>query len=182
MTKRIAGYGLIAACMLPVLAMAQEVTLSGKTSSTITATVAPRGTFDVTDEKGGWFDSGLEMKQLGGWDAPYEVEARLRVLSTSGTFQVRLDTPLEIRNQADTQKMFQRPSVTLAPDGGQPKSIVTGQGTTFSNPVPPVAGEDSVGYYTLAVAAYPPAGDFKATAGTYSGVLSLTFEPTIKTR
>jgi len=182
MMKHIAGYCVIATCLLPAFAVAQEVVLTGKTKSAISATVAPLNNFDVTDDKGGWFESGLTMQQLGGWDTPYAVEARLRVLSTSGTFQVRLDAPLEIRNQADPQKVFQRPSVTLAPEDGQPKPIVMGQSTTFQNPAPPVAGEDSTGYYNLAVAAYPPQGGFKTTAGTYSGVLSLTFEPVIKTR
>ncbi|WP_257786144.1 hypothetical protein [Burkholderia ubonensis] len=37
--------------------------------------------------------------------------------------------------------------------------------------------QDWEGFYNLSIAAYPPDGDFRSTAGTYSGVLSMTFEP-----
>ncbi|RQR53130.1 hypothetical protein DIE18_30425, partial [Burkholderia sp. Bp9125] len=75
---------------------------------------------------------------------------------------------------------FRTPTVKLGAEGGALKPLAVGQGTTFDNPAPPVAGSDSVGYYTLDVSAYPPAGDFRSTVGTYSGVLSMTFEPVVK--
>ncbi|KAG8150042.1 hypothetical protein [Burkholderia catarinensis] len=177
MKKRILGGTLAALVCLPALA-AEQIDLLGKTTSKITARVVLNH-FEVTDE-GGWFTQGLEMRQLGGWNTPYEVQARLRVLSTSRDFQVRLDEPLQIRNQADLKKMFRQPSVSLGADDGQPKVLAVGQSTTFTNPAPPVAGTDSVGYYNLVVSAYPPEGDFKTTAGTYGGVLSVTFEPVVK--
>ncbi|KAG8150044.1 hypothetical protein [Burkholderia catarinensis] len=180
MTTRIVGRLLATAIFLPVLVSAQQITLTGKTSSKITASVVQSFIFEVTDDKGGWFEQGLAMQQLGGWNTPYEVTARLRVLSTSRDFQVRLDEPLQIRNQADPTKAFRQPSVSLGAEDGQPKALVVGQNTAFQNPAPPTSADDSVGYYNLAVSAYPPEGDFKTTAGTYGGVLSLTFEPVVK--
>ncbi|MGY6241258.1 CS1 type fimbrial major subunit [Burkholderia ambifaria] len=180
MKNRFTCYFLMILFLSPAPASAQAVVLTGKTTSKITAHVSGPNRFDVTDDKGGWFEQGLAMQQLGGWNTPYEVAARLRVLSTSRDFQVRLDEPLQIRNQGDPTKAFRQPSVSLGAEDGQPKALAVGQSTTFTNPAPPVAGTDSVGYYNLAVSAYPPEGDFKTTAGTYSGVLSLTFEPVVK--
>lgn len=162
----------------PALAPA-AVILKGKTSSKVTAHVTRPDNLLVTDEKGGWFEQGLEMQQLGGWDTPYEVSARLRVVSTSGLFQVRLDEPLQIRNQANPLQVFRTPKVQLGVEGEGLKPLAVGQSTAFRNPEPPAEGEDSVGYYGLTISAYPPEGDFKNTTGTYSGVLSLTFEPVV---
>ncbi|MBN3787647.1 hypothetical protein [Burkholderia sp. Ac-20353] len=170
---------LVAMLSLPAIAPA-EVNLTGKVTSKVTATVVKMFQFDVTDDKGGWFDQGLEMQQLGGWDTPYEVKARLRVLSTSRDFQVRLDEPLVIRNQSNAAQVFRQPAVSLGAEDGAPKPLVVGQSTGFQNPAPVVSTEDSVGFYTLSVAAYPPEGDFKSTVGTYSGTLSMTFEPVVK--
>ena len=69
--------------LLPALASA-AVVLTGKTSSFVTASVSRPNNLIVTDDKGGWFEQGLEMQQLGGRETPYEVSARLRVISTSG--------------------------------------------------------------------------------------------------
>lgn len=162
----------------PAMAPAALI-VKGKTSSKVTAHVVRPDNLIVTDDKGGWFEQGLEMQQLGGWNTPYEVDARLQVVSSSGVFQVRLDEPLQIRNQANPTLLFRTPLVRLGAEGENPKPLVVGQGTEFRNPAPPVAGEDSVGYYGLAVSAYPPDGNFKDTTGTYSGVLSLTFEPVV---
>jgi hypothetical protein len=170
---------LAAALFVPVVASA-DIVLTGKTQSKVTATVVRMFTFEVTDDKGGWFDQGLEMQQLGGWDTPYEVKARLRVVSTSRDFQVRLDEPLQIRNQSNPAQVFRRPAVSLGAEDGAPKPIAVGQSTGFQNPAPTAPGVDSTGYYMLSVAAYPPEGDFKSTVGTYSGVLSMTFEPVVK--
>ncbi|MXN76212.1 hypothetical protein GR157_15875 [Burkholderia sp. 4701] len=172
--------GLIALLFVPAVALSQTVNLTGKTQSKITAHVVKRDVLTVTDDKGGWFDNGLEMQQLGGWNTPYEVQARLKVVSTSGVFQVRMDDALTIRNQSNAAQVFRSPKVLLGNEGGAPKALLVGQGVQFQNPAPPVAGEDSVGYYGLAISAYPPEGDFKSTVGTYSGVLSMTFEPVIK--
>lgn len=165
---------------LSSVASAQLVALTGKTTSRVTAHVARPANLIVTDDKGGWFDQGLEMQQLGGWDTPYEVQARLKIVSTSGVFQVRLDSPLTIRHQSNPGLAFRMPMVKLGAETGALKPLAIGQGTEFRNPAPPVAGADSVGYYVLDVSAYPPAGDFKSTAGTYSGVLSMTFEPVVR--
>ncbi|KAG8150040.1 hypothetical protein [Burkholderia catarinensis] len=179
MRIRIVGGWIAALIFLPALASAQNIQLGGKTTSKVTASVTQSFVFEVTDDKGGWFEQGLAMQQLGGWNTPYEVTARLRVLSTSRDFQVRLDEPLQIRNQADPTKAFRQPSVSLGAESGEPKALVVGQMTAFQNPAAPSPADDSIGYYTLAVSAYPPEGDFKTTAGTYGGVLSLTFEPVV---
>ncbi|KVS39327.1 hypothetical protein [Burkholderia ubonensis] len=178
--KRIFGCLFVTLAFLPALSEAETVTLKGKTQSKVTARVVHPNKLIVTDDKGGWFDRGLEMQQLGGWTTPYEVQARLKVVSTSGTFQVRMDEPLTIRNQAKPTQVFRSPKVSLGNEGGDPKTLSVGKNTQFQNPAPPVAGKDSEGFYNLSIAAYPPDGDFRSTAGTYSGVLSMTFEPVVK--
>ena len=55
--------------MMPALALA-DITVTGKTSSTIKAYVRPLEFIEVTNELGGWQDN-LEMQQLGGWNTPY---------------------------------------------------------------------------------------------------------------
>ncbi|MFC6299303.1 hypothetical protein GNF76_04935 [Pseudomonas sp. CCM 7893] len=172
-------YLFLALGLLPVMAPA-AVILKGKTSSKVTAHVTRPNNLFVTDDKGGWFEQGLEMQQLGGWDTPYEVSARLRVVSTTGLFQVRMDEPLQIRNQANPALVFRTPVVRLGVEGGDLKPLMVGQGTEFRNPASPSEDEDSVGYYGLAISALPPDGNFKSTAGIYGGVLSLTFEPVAK--
>ncbi|MGS0895680.1 hypothetical protein ACVBGC_24585 [Burkholderia stagnalis] len=172
--------GLVVLLFASTVAQSQTVNLSGKTQSKITARVANRDVLTVTDDKGGWFDNGLRMQQLGGWTTPYAVQARLKVVSSGGTFQVRMDEPLTIRNQSNAAQVFRSPQVSLGSEGGEPKPLSVGRNTSFQNPAPPVAGADSVGYYTLDISAYPPDGDFKSTIGTYSGVLSMTFEPIVR--
>ncbi len=159
---------------------AETVMLSGKTQSKVTAHFVRPNRLIVTDDKGGWFDQGLEMQQLGGWNQPYSVQGRLKIVSTSGIFQVRLDSPLTISHQSNSELAFRTPTVKMGADGGELKPLAVGNGTEFSNPVAQEAGNDSVGYYILDVQAYPPAGDFKSTVGTYNGVLSLTFEPVVR--
>ncbi|VWD21555.1 hypothetical protein BLA18112_05392 [Burkholderia lata] len=172
--------GAMVLLLVSAVAHAQTITLTGKLQSKVTAQVAKREVLTVTDDKGGWFDSGLTMQQLGGWTTPYEVQARLKVVSSSGVFQVRMDDPLMIRNQSNAAQVFRSPKVLLGNEGGEPKALAVGQNAQFQNPAPPVAGADTTGYYTLAISAYPPEGDFKSTVGTYTGVLSMTFEPVIK--
>jgi hypothetical protein len=179
MKKQIGLYVLLVLGMLPALAPAALIH-KGKTSSKVTAHVTRPNNLFVTDDKGGWFEQGLEMLQLGGWTTPYEVSARLKVVSSTGLFQVRLDEPLQIRNQANPLLVFRTPIVRLGGEGGDLKPLAVGQGTEFSNPAPPAEGEDSVGYYELAISALPPDGSFKSITGLYSGVLSLTFEPVAK--
>lgn len=169
---------LAAAASLPTLALA-DVILKGKLTSKISAYVKPNNNLFVTDDKGSWFDQGLEMVQLGGWDTPYEVKARLKIVSSTGVFQVRLDEPLQIRNGKNAQQVFLRPQVVLGAEGDAPKTLAVGLGAEFKNPPRLVEGEDTLGYYDLSVSAFPPEGDFKETTGAYSGVLSLTFEPVI---
>jgi len=168
---------LLALGILPAAAPAVDIIVTGNTTSKITATVKASNRLLVTDDKGGWFDQGLTMQQLQGWDSPYETQARLRIVSTSGAFQVRMDRPLEIRNTANSAQMFRQPKVSLALEGGEQKALAVGQDAKFQNPPAPVAGEDSIGYYGLAISALPPAGTFKETSGNYVGELSLVFEP-----
>ena len=164
---------------LPAMAFAVDIDLQGKVTSTITATVTSQNNFLVTSDTGGWFDQGLEMSQMGGWDTPFAVQARLKVVATDRDFQVRLDEPLQIRNASNATQIFQQPKVELSAEGQAPKTLAVATATTFQNPVQNVAGEDSIGYYGLSISALPPAGTFKETSGTYTGVLSLTFEPVI---
>ncbi|WGY71351.1 hypothetical protein KEC55_30650 [Burkholderia cepacia] len=165
--------------MLPIVAHAQRVILTGKMKSAVTAHVTRPNNLFVTNDAGGWFDQGLEMQQLGGWETPYEVQARLKIVSSSGTFQVYLDSPLTITHQSTPELAFRTPTVRLGIEGGVSRPLQVGLSTEFQNPSAPVEGVDSVGYYNLDISAYPPAGDFKSTTGTYSGVLSITFEPVI---
>ena len=100
--------------MMPALALA-DITVTGKTSSTIKAYVRPLEFIEVTNELGGWQDN-LEMQQLGGWNTPYEVALRLRVTSLPNKFQVRLDAPLVLQNAK--KQVFRQPTVTMGPEGG----------------------------------------------------------------
>ena len=178
--NNIALAGLLAVLgTLPAMAFAVDIDLQGKTSSNITATVSAPNNLLVTSDTGGWFDQGLQMSQPGGWDSPYEVQARLKIVATDRDFQVRLDEPLELRNASNAAQVFQQAKVELSAEGQAPKTLAVATATAFQNPVQNVAGEDSIGYYGLTVSAYPPAGTFKDTSGTYTGVLSLTFEPVI---
>ncbi|MDR0240941.1 MAG: hypothetical protein LBJ65_04970 [Burkholderia sp.] len=180
MKKHFLEKWLVVLLMLPTISVAQPVKLTGKTTSKVTAHVSLPNNLFVTNATGGWFDQGLEMKQLGAWNTPYEVQARLKIVSSSGKFQVRLDSPLTIRHQSIPELVFRTPEVKLgSEEGGEAKPLAVGRATEFQNPAAPGVGVDTVGYYNLLIDAYPPAGDFKSTAGTYSGVLSMTFEPVI---
>ncbi|KWN18127.1 hypothetical protein WT83_11715 [Burkholderia territorii] len=170
---------LIALLFVPAAALSQTVVLTGKTESKVTARVFHPNVLEVTNDKGGWFTN-LEMQQLGGWDTPYEVQARLRIVSTNKTFQVRLDEPLTIRNQSNPAQVFRAPKVMLGREDLEQKVLSVGQYTQFANRLAPEEGLDTEGYYTLAISAYPPEGDFRSTSGAYSGVLSMTFEPVVK--
>ncbi|MDN7934353.1 hypothetical protein QZM52_23960 [Burkholderia metallica] len=172
--------GLLAALALqPMYTSAETLEIKGKTQSKITAKVVRPNNLIITDDKGGWFGQGLTMQQLGGWETAYEVDARLRVVSTTGRFQVRMDQPLDIRNQAKPTLAFRKPAVSIGAEGADPKPLVVGQVVEFNNPAPPSPNVDSEGYYRLAVSAYPPEGDFRSTVGTYTGTLSLVFEPVV---
>ncbi|MEN8514330.1 hypothetical protein [Burkholderia sp. RS02] len=178
--RKILLSGLLAALMLqPMYASAQTLIIRGKAQSKITAKVVRPNNLIITDDKGGWFGQGLTMQQLGGWETPYEVDARLRVVSTTGRFQVRMDQPLDIRNQAKPTLAFRKPAVSIGAEGADQKPLVVGQVVEFDNPAPPSPNVDSEGYYHLAVSAYPPEGDFRSTVGTYTGTLSLVFEPVV---
>lgn len=168
---------LLALAVLPAATPAEvNIVVTGKTTSRISATVRAPNKLLVTDDKDGWFDQGLAMQQQRGWDSPYETQARLRIVSSSGAFQVRMDRPLEIRNAANAAQMFRNPKVTLALEGGEQKVLAVGQDARFQNPQALVVGEDSIGYYGLSISALPPAGTFRETAGNYVGELSLVFE------
>ncbi|MCU7649743.1 hypothetical protein [Pseudomonas piscis] len=170
------GLLLVTGTLIP-LAHSSDVILSGKSTSTITAFVKNPNNLFVTDSFGGWFDQGLEMQQPGAWNSPYQVQARLRIVSSSGVFQVRMDNEPQIRHIKNTTMLFRQPSVSLGLEGEPMKPLAVARNTEFKNPKASNMGEDSTGYYQLAVSALPPAGSFKDTSGTYSGELSLTFEP-----
>jgi len=179
MRKTIVNGLLAALAFLPMFASAETLEVNGKTQSKITAKVVRSNNLIITDDKGGWFGQGLTMQQLGGWETAYEVNARLRVVSTTGKFRVRMDEPLNIRNQAKPTLAFRKPAVSIGAEGADQKSLVVGQAIEFDNPAPPSPNIDSEGYYRLAVSAYPPEGDFRSTVGTYTGTLSLVFEPIV---
>lgn len=170
------GMLLATATLLP-LAHASQVILGGKTTSSITAFVKNPNNLLVTDAQGGWFNQGLEMQQPGAWSSPYETQVRLRIVSSTGVFQVRMDAEPQIRHLKNTALVFRQPRVSLGLEGEPMKLLAVARNTQFKNPRAPIAGEDSTGYYQLAVTALPPAGSFKDTSGIYSGELSLTFEP-----
>ncbi|MGN7982210.1 hypothetical protein [Burkholderia sp. 22313] len=174
----------VVAC-LPMAASAQLILITGKMTSKVTAKVVRPNNLIITDGtngcdgKNGWFERGLTMQQLGGWETAYEVQARLCVVSTTGKFQVRMDQPLDIRNQAKPTLAFRKAAVTIGAEGAEQKPMVVGQAIEFNNPTPPSPNIDSEGFYSLAVSAFPPEGDFQSTAGTYTGELSLVFEPIV---
>jgi hypothetical protein len=175
MNSKIVGCVLVATFAFMAQAHAQTITLRGNTKSKVTARVFKPDNLIVTGAEGG-----LVMQQFGGWDTPYEVSGKLRVESSSGIFQVKVDSPLEIRHQTKPEQIFRTPSVRLGLVGEALKPLLVGQYTEFHNPPATVEGEDSRGEYDLAVSAYPPEGNFKNTSGTYSGILSLTFEPVVR--
>lgn len=179
MRKNIVGCLLAVLAFVPALAAAQIILVNGNHESKVTAHVVRPNNLIITDDQGGWFGQGLTMQQLGGWETPYEVQARLRVVSTTGKFRVRMDQPLEITNQAKPTQAFRSPTVNLGAEGADLKPLTVGQGIEFENPAPPSPHIDSEGYYKLAVSAYPPPGDFRSTVGTYTGTLSLIFEPIV---
>ncbi|MCA7936090.1 hypothetical protein [Burkholderia cepacia] len=179
MRARIFGLLLAALASLPTTGAAAEgiLLVSGKTESKITAHVIRPDILDVTDANGGSLDRGLKLEQLGGWETAYEVQARLRVVSTSGQFRVRLDEPLRIVHQSKPAQAFRSPMVRFGAEGNAMQPLAVGQGISLRNPTPPSPDVDSIGFYDLAVSAFPPEGDFKSTSGTYTGTLALTFEP-----
>jgi hypothetical protein len=177
MVKRL---GVLLCVLVATMACAQEIVVVGKNTSKITARVVRTDNLIVTDDQGGWFDNGLTMLQLGGWATSYEVQARLKIVSTTGAFQVRLDAPLVIAHQSKPSLMFRNPTVKLGNEGETPKRLSMGNNTTFRNPGPSTEGEDSIGYYVLDVTAYPPEGTLDEVGGTYRGELSMIFEPVIE--
>lgn len=179
MRARIFGLLLAASASLPATVAAEEgiLLVSGKTTSNITARVIRPDILDVAAANGGSLESGLKLEQLGGWETAYEVQAKLRVVSTTGQFRVRLDEPLRIVHQSKPAQVFRSPTVRFGAEGNAMQPLEVGQGILFRNPAPPSPDDDSIGFYYLAVSAFPPEGDFKSTSGTYTGTLALTFEP-----
>lgn len=141
---------LLLLCLLPALSQA-EVVLKGKTSSRVSAHVVRANTLTVTDPLGGWYEQGVAMTQPGAFNSPYQVVLPLRVTSSSGLFQVSLGNPLVLQHQENPLLQFTQVEVKMgAVDGA------------------------------LQISAVPPVGEFDAVTGTYSGVLSLTFEPVLE--
>lgn len=170
---------LVLLCLLPGISQA-DVVLKGKISSKVTGHVIKANNLFVTDENGGWYDSGLAMEQLGAFSSPYKVAVPLRITSSSGAFQVHMDSPLVLQNQEKPELQFRNMAVTMGLVGEAQQPLAVVNNVLFHNPQAPVEGEDSIGHYLLNIAGYPPAGEFKQVTGTYSGVLSLTFEPVLE--
>lgn len=169
---------LLLLCLLPALCTAQVI-LKGKTSSTVSGHVVRANTLLVTDDHGSWYEQGVIMRQSGAFNSPYEVTLPLRVTSSSGVFQVRLDSPLILQHQDRPALQFRPAEVKMgATDDTQQTLTLTSQ--VFRNPPAASQGEDSVGDFLLSITALPPAGEFNTVTGTYSGVLSLTFEPVLE--
>lgn len=166
-------------CLLPGMGQA-DVNLTGKLSSKVTAHVTRANNLFVTDENGGWYEQGLEMIQPGAFNSPYEIDVPLRITSSSGQFQVRMDSPLELQNQENPQLAFHDMAVKMGLIGAIPQSLSVGANALYSNPSAVQEGEDSIGHYLLNITGYVPAGEFKQVTGIYSGVLSLTFEPVLE--
>ena len=168
---------LLMLCLLPALSPA-AVVLKGKTSSQVTAHVVRPNNLSVTDPLGGWYEQGVAMTQPGAFNSPYEVSLPLRVTSSSGVFQVSVGEPLVLQHQENPQLQFSDVQIKMgaAGDALQPLSLT---GRQFRNPKAAAPGEDSRGDFVLQVTAVPPAGKFDTVTGTYSGVLSLTFEPVL---
>lgn len=169
---------LLLLCLLPALSQA-EVVLKGKTSSRVSAHVVRANTLTVTDPLGGWYEQGVAMTQPGAFNSPYQVTLPLRVTSSSGLFQVSLGNPLVLQHQENPLLKFTQVEVKMgAVDGAlQPLSLT---GRPFRTPPAPLPGEESTGDFVLQISAVPPVGEFDAVTGTYSGVLSLTFEPVLE--
>jgi len=165
--------------LLPAFAQA-EIILKGKISSRVTGHVIKANNLFVTDEKGGWYDQGVAMDQSGGFSTPYEVELPLRVTSSSGVFQVSMDTPLVLQNETKPELQFRNMSVKMAQVGEVLQPLAVANQVQFRNPAAAAEGEDTVGHYLLDISGYPPAGEFKQVTGNYTGVLSLTFEPVLE--
>lgn len=166
-------------CGLPLMGHA-DVILKGKTTSRISGHVIQSNNLFVTDESGGWYEQGLTLQQPGGFHTPYEVEVPLRITSSSGIFQVHMDDPLVLQNEARPELQFRDVAVKMARQGEPLQALAVSTNITFHNPPAATEGEDSIGHYLLNISGLPPAGEFKAVTGTYNGVLSLTFEPVIE--
>ena len=137
--------------MMPTPALA-DITVTGKTSSTIKAYVKPLEFIEVTNELG-WQDN-LVMQQLGGWTTPYEVALRLRVTSLPNKFQARLDAPLVLQNAKN--QVFRQPVVTLGTDLRRGQAATGGPERRIRKSEAVRRGANSVGMYELKVAALPP--------------------------
>lgn len=164
-------------CLLTVTAHA-SVVLTGKTSSKVTGHVVRPNNLFVTDENGGWYQQALALEQ-GGREA-YSIAIPVRVISTSGTFQVHMDSELRLQHQANPQLLFRNVTVSMGLTDAAGQLLAVGNNVSFTNPASAGTGQDSIGHYLLKVSGLPPAGNFMQVMGTYSGVLSLTFEPVVK--
>lgn len=155
---------------------AVEITPNSKTKSTITATVKPFNVIDVTSAQGNWPDP-LELEQLGAFGSPFEAKFELKVFSSPAKFQVKLEAAPTLIHAS---KRFRSVEVSLEPltGGGVPQVIpVTPNKIFLTNPapIPPVTA--SIGHYMLKIRAQPPDGKLHEIGGTYTGRLSMTFEP-----
>lgn len=167
-------------CLLPDAGQA-AVVLNGKITSKVTGHVVLRNNLFVTDEHGGWYEQALKMDQLGGFDTAYEIDVPLRITSSTGVFQVRMDAPLVLQHQTRPELMFRDTAVKIGPVDKGLQQLVVGNNIRLTNPPSGSEEQDSIGHYLLNITGFPPEGNYKAVTGTYSGVLSLTFEPIVET-
>ncbi|MFZ1874688.1 MAG: hypothetical protein WAU54_18210 [Chania sp.] len=156
------------------------VTVKGKTTSRISATVIKPNRLIVNDANGGWYLQEMEMFQYGAASSPYEIKLPLRITSSSGNFQVSLDEALLLRNTQKPTLQFKDTKIAMANVGSPFQTLAVGAPVLFHNAPAAKPLQDTVGDYSLSISALPPEGDFRTVAGIYQGDLKLTFEPVAK--
>ncbi|HBO24365.1 MAG TPA: hypothetical protein DD649_15980 [Providencia sp.] len=150
-----------------------EVTIHGNKSIEIIGEVVEEDNFEVTDGNGGWYNE-LELKQQE-INSPYQVDARVHVLSTNPNFMVTLQNIVVLRNDSKGLS-FAPAEVIFSSIQGETKKLKPMESQSFTNPDVPV-GADSEGEYTLSISANAPIGSNQDISGAYVGEIALIFEP-----
>lgn len=170
--------------LLPATAWsAIAITPESKTTSKITATVKSAAPFEVTDAFDGWPNIiELEQPPTTAWGAPFEgqLQIKVKVPAPSWTFQVTLAA---VPTLVLGDKQFQSIQVQLQPlTSGNAQTIpLTPNKLTLAHPPAgaiPATGWN-IGHYMLKISAQPPNGKPQNLGGTYTGKLSMIFEPVV---
>lgn len=181
MKKIILASLLLTQALLPATAWcAIEITPDSKVTSNITATVKSQSPFEVTDMNDGW-PSLMELEQppTTSWGAPFEgqLQLKIKIPAPSTSFQVSLSATPTL---SSASKQFQSVEVRM-------QSLVSGSSAQLI-PLTPnkltlsYHGSASIigwntAHYMLKVSAQPPSGKPQNLGGTYTGKLSMIFEP-----